>query len=65
MLRDLLDEIKGFKYLITVKVLSRKHTENGGTEFVPIYVNSSTKAVIYSKYRLDKSFQEILYNINN
>ena len=30
MFKDLLDEIKGFKYQITVKVLLRKHEENGG-----------------------------------
>ena len=30
MFKDLLDEIKGFKYQITVKVLIRKHEENGG-----------------------------------
>ena len=36
MFKDLLDEIKGFKYQITVKVLLRKHEENGGMWFVPI-----------------------------
>ena len=30
MFKDLLDETKGFKYQITVKVLLRKHEENGG-----------------------------------
>ena len=29
------------------------------------YVNSATKTVINSKYHLDKSFQEILYRIDN
>ena len=46
MLKDLLDEIKGFKYQITVKVLLSKHKENGGIEFAPVYFNSTTKTVI-------------------
>ena len=65
MFKDLLDEIKGFKYQITVKVLSRKHKENGGIEFAPVYVNSTTKTAINSKYMLDKSFQKFLYRIGN
>ena len=57
--KDLLDEIKVFKYEITVKVLLRKHKENRDIEFAPVYFNSTTKTVINSKYDLDKSFQEI------
>ena len=57
LFKDLLGEIKGFKYQITVKVLLSKHKENGG--------NSTTKTVINSEYMLDKSFQEILYRIDN
>ena len=66
MIKDLLDEIKGFKYQITVKVLLSKHKENGDTEFAPVYFNSTTKTVINSaKYMLDKSFQESLYRMDN
>ena len=43
LFKDLLDEIKGFKYQITLKLLLRKHKENGGIEFTPVYFNSSTK----------------------
>ena len=36
------------------------------TEYVPFYFNSATKTVINSdKYGLDKSFQEMLYRIDN
>ena len=36
------------------------------TEYDPFYFNSATKTVINSdKYCLDKSFQEILYRIDN
>ena len=65
LFRDLLDEIKGFKYQITVKVLLRKHKENGGIEFAPVYFNSTTNTVVNSEYDLDKSFQEILHRIHN
>ena len=64
MFKDLLDEIKDFKYQ-TVKVLLRKDKENGGIEFAPVYFNSTTKIVINFKYDLDKSFQEVLYRIDN
>ena len=62
-LRDLLDEVKGFKYLITVKVLLSKYKENRDVEFAPVCFNSTTKKLINSKYMFDKSFQDILYRI--
>ena len=65
LFKDLLDEIKGFKYQLTLKLLLRKHKENGGIEFAPVYFNSTIKTVINSKYMLDKFFQEILYRIDN
>ena len=65
LFKNLLYEIKGFKYHITVKVLLRKHKDNRDIEFAPVYFNSTTKTVINSKYDLDKSFQEILYSIDN
>ena len=61
---DLINEIKGFKYQITVKVLLKKYKPNGEIEFAPIYFNSVTKLIINHKYKLDKSFQEILYRID-
>ena len=44
--KDLLNEIKDFKYQITVRVLSSKYEENAGKEFAPVYFNSITKTVI-------------------
>ena len=39
---------------------------NGDKEYAPVYFNSATNTVINSdKYGLDKSFQEILYRIDN
>ena len=64
MFKDLLDEIKGFKYQITVNVLLRKYKEIE-TENLLLYFNFTTKTVINSEHDLDKSFQDILYRIDN
>ena len=61
---DLLNDTKGFKYQITVKILLKKHKPNGEIEFAPVYFNSVTKLVINHKFKLEESFQEILYTID-
>ena len=40
---DLLNDTKGFKYQIMLKVMFKKCKLNGETEFRPIYFNSTTK----------------------
>ena len=65
LFKDLLDEMEGFKYQITVTVLLSKTKINGSIEYSPVYFNSTTKTVINSEFNLDKSFQEILYRIDN
>ena len=65
LFKDLLDESKGFKYQITVKAPLIKHKGNGDIESADVYFNSVTKTVINFKCMLDKSFQEILYRIDN
>ena len=62
---DLLNETKGFKYQITLKVLLKKYKPNGKIEFRPVYVNSTTKIVINYKFSLGNVFQEILYMVDN
>ena len=62
--QDLLDEIKGFKYQITIKVLLRKYKENKDRTCSCLF-NSSTKIASNSKYDLYKSLQEILYRNDN
>ena len=55
--KDLLNEMKCFKYQITVTVLFYKQKQNGDIEYAPVYFNSTTKAVInFDQYDLDKSF---------
>ena len=63
LLSVFLNETKGFKYRITVKVLLKKCKLNGEIEFAPIYFNSVTSTVINQRFRLENSFQEILYMI--
>ena len=64
LLSDLLYEIKGFKYQITVKVLLKKYKLNEETEFAPVYFNSLTKIVRNKRFKLQNAFQEILYRID-
>ena len=64
LLSDLLNEKKGFKCQITVKVLLKKYKLNGEIEFAPVCFNSVTKTVINHRFRLENSFQEILYMID-
>ena len=61
---DLLNETKGFKYQITVKVLLKKYKLDGEIEFRPVYFNSVTKTVTNHIFKLEKSFEEILYTID-
>ena len=61
LFNDLLNETKGFKYQITVKVLLKKYKHKEEMEFTPVYFNSSAKTIINDRYKLDQSFQEILY----
>ena len=60
--------MKGFKYQITVAALlsKQKFIENTVyTEYSPVYFNSINKTAINSEFSLDKSFQEVLYRIDN
>ena len=64
MFNNLSDETKDLKYQITVKILFKKY-KGTEIEFSPVYFNSITKTVINHKFDLDKSFQQILYRIDN
>ena len=65
LFNDILNETKGFKYQITVKVLiKKKYKHNREIEFRPAYFNSLTKTVINQIFKLKHSFQEILYMID-
>ena len=50
LLNDLLNETKGFKYQITLKVVLQKYEPSGEIEFAPVCFNSITKTVINHNY---------------
>ena len=61
----LLNETKGFKYKVAVKVLVQKYKFNREIEFAPAYFNSTTRRVIRHKFSLENAFRGILYLIDN
>ena len=64
LFNDLLNETKGFKYQINVKVLLKKCKPNEEIEFTPVYFNSSTKTIINNRFKLEHAFQETLCRID-
>ena len=65
LFKDLLIELKGFKYQITLAVLLSKVKNDESIEYSAVYFHSTIKTVINSESSLDKSFQEIFYRIDN
>ena len=66
MFKDLLIELKGFKYQITLADLLSKLKNNSETKYFPLCFNSLTKTVIGSnKFGLNQAFQEIIYRLDN
>ena len=65
LFKDLLIELKGFKYQITLAVLLSKMKNSDEVEHSPVYFNSLTKIVINNKFKLDQSLQEIIYRLDN
>ena len=61
----MLDEMKGFKDQITVKVLLSNDKVNTDRELAPVDFNSTNKTLMNFNYELDKFFQEIIYGITN
>ena len=45
LFKELLNEMKGVEYQITVVTLLSKHKENGEIEYRSVYFNSATKTV--------------------
>ena len=65
LFKDLLIELKSFRYQITLAVLLSKVKNSGEVECSPIYFDSLTKTVINNKFKLNQSFQEIIYRLDN
>ena len=64
LFNDLLNQTKGFKSQITVKVFLKKYKLKEEIEFTPVYFNSSTKTIINNRFKLEHTFQEILHKID-
>ena len=64
---DLLSEMKGFKYQITLFVTLKKGKLDGTVEYVAVYLNSFVKTVFNYDFdeSIDKSFSEILFRLDN
>ena len=60
MFDDLLDETKGFKFQITLKVTLKQCKSNGENEFAPVYFNSTTKTVANHKFSLKNASEKVL-----
>ena len=65
LFKNLLIELKGFKYQITLAILLSKVKNNGETEYSPVYFDSLTKTVISDDYKLDQACNEIIYRVDN
>ena len=65
LFKDLLIELKGLKYQITLAVSLSKVKNSGSIEYTPVYFNCLTKAVINNNFELDQSFQEIIYRLES
>ena len=65
LFKDLFIEFKGFRYQITLAVLLSKVKNSGDVEYSPVYFNSLTKTVINFDYKLERSFHEITYRLEN
>ena len=65
LFKDLLHGMIGFKYQSTMSISLSKEKINGDNEYSSVYFNSTTKTIISPGFNLDKSFEEILYRINN
>ena len=57
---ELLREKKGFKYIISVKIILQKGTNDNEFDPKTLHFNSLVKTVINQRYRLNDSFEEIL-----
>ena len=65
LFKNLLVELKGFKYQLTLNILLRKEKSSNEIEYRSVYFNSLTKTVIGNNYFLDDCFQEIIFKAEN
>ena len=57
---ELLREKRGFKYVLSTKVILKKRINDNEHKYSTVYFNSLVKTVINRRYHLNDSFEEIL-----
>ena len=65
LFKDLLIELKGFKYQITLCVLLSKVKNEKETKYRSVCFNSLTKTVVSDNYFLDDCFNELIYRLES
>ena len=65
LFKDLLIELKGFKYQITLKVILSKVKSSDEIEYNSVYFNSLTKTAINDNFKSNEYFSEIIYRLEN
>ena len=65
LFKDLLIELEGFKYQITLCILLSKVKNSGLIEYSPVYFNSLTKTVIGDEFLLDQCFRRLFIGLNS
>ena len=57
---ELLREKRGFKYVLSTKIILKKRINDNEHKYSTVYFNSLIKTVINRRYHLKDSFEEIL-----
>ena len=57
---ELLREKRGFKYVLSTKIILKKRINDNEHKYSTVYFNSLVKTVINQRYHLNESFEEIL-----
>ena len=57
---ELLREKRGFKYVLSTKIILKKRINDNEHKYFTVYFNSLAKTVINRRYHLKDSFEEIL-----
>ena len=65
LFKDLLVEMKGFKYQLTLNIMLSKQKCSNANEYRSVYFNSLTKTVIGDNNFLEDCFQETIYKVEN
>ena len=60
LLDELLREKRGFKYVLSTKIILKKRINDNEHKYSTVYFNSLVKTVINQRYHLNKSFEKIL-----